>query len=77
MPDFIEGKKEKIVILTLDELCEILCASRAKAMNVDEEVVDSYVEAFKKDFMPVADFIWHEQQLRNVTEKKPELKIIT
>lgn len=71
----ITSTEEKTVTLTLDELCEILCASAAKLTGVDEEAIDSYVEAFKKDYIPVVEFIYLRQQEQKAN-KKPSLELI-
>lgn len=58
----LKTPEEKVVTLTLEDLCIILASSAAKIHKVDPNNVDSYVAAYKKDYLPVANYIYERQR---------------
>ena len=70
---------EKRVILTLDELAILMVHSRAKAMKVNVNTIDQYIESTKHEFVPLVNFIY-ESQLRDgeleILKPAPEVKLI-
>lgn len=59
--------KTKKVVLTLDELADLLIISRAKAMKVNEKHLPNYIAQCKHEFTPLVNFIYEDQKINCVT----------